>query len=96
MDSLKEATTESPGLFLIFAVINPNGDPDLLKRTFHDLSDFPTSIDEAVKASSPYLIDPVALLLRAAPARVPWYSYIVEYLRECGCRYFVRNITFIP
>ena len=53
--SLNVAAIESPGFFLTLAIINPEGVPVFFKRTFQDLSRFPTMADEEFKASSPNL-----------------------------------------
>ena len=55
MLSLNVAAIESPGFFLTLAIIIPDGVPDFFKRTFQNLSRFPTIADEAFKASSPNL-----------------------------------------
>ena len=59
MVSLKVVATESL-VFLILAVMLPDGVPVFFKRTFQDFKDFPTNKDEAA-ASSPYLMDVVGL-----------------------------------
>ena len=52
---LNVATTASSDLLRILAITGPDGAPTFLNLTFQFFNAFPTRMDDAVLASSPYL-----------------------------------------